>query len=90
MKYAASIAKHEWPEYVADYKKNRKRLAATIRRAMQTSATTAMLAERKRIIGDLDAVLMRFGPKSPEYAALMMVRNAIEGPMSAAPTKGTM
>ena len=63
---------------------------ARIRRAMRTTATTAMLAERARIMGDLDAVLIRLGPKSKEYAAVMMVRNAIQGPMSAAPTKGTM
>ena len=94
---AAKIAEREYAtdqhsedHEVARANAYRPRLERAIRRAMQTTATTAMLAERARIMGDLDAVLMRLGPKSKEYAAVMMVRNAIQGPMSAAPTKGTM
>ena len=61
-----------------------------IDRAIQSAATYAMMVERGRITQNLCAVMRRFSECSVEYSALMMIRNAIDGPLSGAPTKGAV
>lgn len=96
---AAKIAEREYANlHRSDYNEEdwqyfmglKDQLARKVRKYGQDAATRGMLAERGRIMGDLDGVLRMFGTRSPEYRALMMVRNAIQGPMSGAPTKGAV